>query len=146
MIALILCIAITLVFGIIGHVLLDRFYSDLLGDLSVGTSLLAGITSVVMIIFAIVVNVGTDGMIAAKQQLYDSLTYQLEHDLYDNDNDIGKKELYSQITDWNADLAQGKAMQHDKWVGIFYPNIYDGFDFIVFEEAGTSSGKGCDEK
>lgn len=84
----------------------------------------------IMVIFAIVVNTGIKGDIAANQQLYDSLVYQLEKDMYDNDNDIGKLEFYEKVTDWNSDLARGKALQYDPWVGVFYPNIYDNFDFI----------------
>lgn len=88
------------------------------------------IAVVIMVLFAIAVNVGVDGEIAAKQQIHDSLVYQLEHNLYDNDNDIGKQELYEKITDWNADLARGKTLQDNFWIGIFYPNIYDRLEFI----------------
>lgn len=88
------------------------------------------IAVVIMVLFAIAVNVSVDGEIAAKQQIHDSLVYQLEHNLYDNDNDIGKQELYEKITDWNADLARGKTLQDNFWIGIFYPNIYDRLEFI----------------
>lgn len=78
----------------------------------------------------VITNIGVDGTIAANQQLYDSLVYQLENNLYDNDNDVGKQELYEKVTEWNTDLACRKALQNDFWIGIFYPNIYDQFDFI----------------
>lgn len=87
-------------------------------------------TFAVMIVVAVVNNVGAEGKIASNRQRYESLTYQLENNLYDNDNDLGKKDLYDQIQAWNEDLAEGKAMQYDIWVGAFYPNIYDEFDFI----------------
>lgn len=79
------------------------------------------------------------GDIAASQQLYDSLVYQLENNLYDNDNDIGKRELYDKVTEWNTDLARGQAMQHDFWFGIFYADIYDGFEFIELPQIGEGS-------
>lgn len=94
--------------------------------------ILVGILAIMSII-AICNNIGIEGKIASCHQRYDSLTYQLENNLYDNDNDLGKKELYDQIQAWNEDLAEGKAMQHDIWVGAFYPNIYDEFDFIELE-------------
>ena len=91
---------------------------------------MGGVTVVIMLI-AILSNVATiRGKVAACEQRYEILTYQLENHLYDNDNDIGKKELYNQIQRWNEDLAEGKALQHDFWVGIFYSNIYDQFEFI----------------
>lgn len=93
----------------------------------------AGIILAVEIIIAIIQNVGAAGKIAANEQRYESLVYQLENNLYDNYNDIGKKELYNQIQNWNEDLATGKAMQHDIWIGVFWADIYDHFEFIELE-------------
>lgn len=76
------------------------------------------------------VNIAKDATIAENQQRYEILTYQLENDVYDNDNDIGKRELYEQIREWNEDLARNKELQNSVWVGMFYPSIYDQFEFI----------------
>lgn len=75
-------------------------------------------------------NVHAKGFVEACKQRYNSLVYQLENNLYDNDNDLGKKELYDQIQYWNEDLAKGKALQNDFWLGAFYPDVYDQFNFI----------------
>lgn len=131
MLALILCSLLSFLFAILGVLWVDECdIRECLGFLSAILSVLGWIVFVIMLVFAIAANVGTNGKIAAKHQIYDSLVYQLENDLYDNDNDIGKRELYEKVTDWNADLAQGRAMQHDPWVGVFYPNIYDNLEFI----------------
>ena len=61
---------------------------------------------------------------------YESLVYQHENDLYDNDNDVGKRELMADIEWWNSDLSYRKVIQRDFWIGIFIPNIYDQFEFI----------------
>ena len=61
---------------------------------------------------------------------YESLVYQYENDLYENDNDVGKRELIADIESWNSDLAYRKAMQHNFWVGIYWADIYDEFEFI----------------
>lgn len=74
--------------------------------------------------------IGVDASIATWQTQYESLTYQLDNNLYDNDNDIGKKELMNQIQDWNTDLAYRQTIQRNFWVGIYYPNVYDDFEFI----------------
>lgn len=74
--------------------------------------------------------IGASASIASWEAQYESLTYQLDNCLYDNDNDIGKKELMNQIQDWNTDLAYRKTIQRNFWVGIYYPNVYDEFEFI----------------
>lgn len=70
--------------------------------------------------------------IAQNNQRYESLTYQLENNLYDNDNDLGKKELYNEIREWNEDLAYYQNIQDNFWFGIFYPNVFDQFEFIEY--------------
>lgn len=79
---------------------------------------------------ALVCNVGADGEIAYINTERASLVYQYENNLYDNDNDLGKKELMDQIQEWNADLASNKENQDDFWIGAFIPNIYDQFEPI----------------
>jgi hypothetical protein len=71
-----------------------------------------------------------DARIASNKVRYDSLVYQLENDIYDNDNDLGKRELYKEIQDWNEDLAYNRKIQKNFWIGIYYANIYDQFEFI----------------
>ena len=74
--------------------------------------------------------IGADASVAKWETQYESLTYQLENNLYDNDNDIGKKELMDEIHEWNGNLAYCKKIQRNFWVGIYYPNVYDNFEFI----------------
>ena len=74
--------------------------------------------------------IGIDAKVSGYQKRYEALTYQYENNFYDNDNDIGKKELVSEIQYWNSDLAYRKTIQRDFWVGIYYPNVYDQFEFI----------------
>lgn len=132
MLLFIITLVLTFLFLIVGIASMDC-YGPVGITISIGSMLLfifGVLATAIMIIAIFFANVGTEGKIASNRQRYDSLIYQLENNLYDNDNDLGKKELYNEIRDWNEDLADGKAMQHDLWVGWFYPNIYDDFKFI----------------
>ena len=118
------------VFAVLAIVFFDSWDFEWVSMLSAIISVLAGIALVVMLIVVIVNNVGIEASIESSKQRYESLIYQAENNLYENDNDLGKKELVNQIQEWNEDLARGKALQDDFWVGIFYADIYDEFDFI----------------
>ena len=104
------------------------------------TDILLGISAIIATLLgmAIIISlcimahnyIGIDAKVAGYQKRYEALTYQYENNFYDNDNDIGKKELVSEIQYWNSDLAYHKTIQRDFWVGIYYPNVYDQFEFI----------------
>lgn len=102
-----------------------------------GWHLLATIAVVLTLIALLISTIGlasvyinADASVAKWETQYESLTCQLENNLYDNDNDIGKKELMDEIREWNGNLAYCKEIQRNFWVGIYYPNVYDNFEFI----------------
>ena len=101
------------------------------------TAILAAISGIAIVVsIAIMSNryIHADADVAKYQKRYESLTYQYENDFYNNDNDVGKYELVSQIEYWNTDLAYRKTIQRDFWLGIYYPNIYDQFEFIKLDK------------
>ena len=118
------------VFAVLAVVFFDSWDFEWVSMLSTIISVIAGIAFVIMLIVVIANNVGIEASIEANKQRYESLVYQAENNLYENDNDLGKKDLVNQIQEWNEDLARGKILQDDFWVGIFYADIYDEFDFI----------------
>lgn len=109
---------------------------DILQLLSGVTAIIAGIAVSVSLVIIGINHLGTDATIAKCQVQYESLTYQYENNFYDNDNDIGKYELVQQIEKWNTSLAYHKAAQRDFWLGIYYPNIYDDWEFISLVGGG----------
>lgn len=87
----------------------------------------------IMLLVIIVNNSSMKSTRADLEQRHDILVYQLENNLYDNDNDLGLKDLYNDISAYNSKVAKGKIMQRDFWWGIFYPNIYNNLELIEYE-------------
>ena len=103
------------------------------GDYSVPFLMIASIgfiVAIIMLIVIVVKNTNVDAYVAENQMRYEMLVYQYENNLYDNDNDLGKRDLMEDIQEWNEDLAYYREAQDDFWVGIFHPKVYDQFEFI----------------
>lgn len=129
---------IVLVIGVacivFGKVLYDytKYDTEWLMITGVSITVVFGIIVLVCAGFILGAHAGADAMVAANHERYKSLTYQLENNLYDNDNDLGKKELYDEIREWNECLAYCQSLQDNFWLGIFYPNVYNRFEFIDY--------------
>lgn len=115
----------------IGTLILYKISDESLGLLTL--TVFCWIITAIMLLVILISNSNVDGQIAQEQQRYESLVYQAENNLYDNDNDFGKKELMDEICDWNKDLVFYKEVQRNFWYGIFYPNIYDNFELIPYD-------------
>ena len=120
---------------VVGALLLILDYHSLFNnDWAINTGLtmsiigwIAVLTSILIISFSCL---GLDAKVERYNTRYESLVYQYENNIYDNDNDVGKKELMDDIQEWNEDISYYKEMQYDFWLGIYYPNIYDQFEKI----------------
>ena len=124
----------------IAILLLDDYIGwkfEIVPFVSLGVYVISSIAALVMTIFIIMGNISIRANVPAMRVRYESLVYQYENNLYENNNDVGKKELMKEIQEWNEDLANGKTYQRDFWVGIFVPNVYDEFDFIEVESHGN---------
>ena len=107
---------------------------DAISVISLVFAIIAFASSTVLGGILIVARVGADAYLASMQEKRAALVYQLENDIYDNDNDLGKKELYSEITEYNCDVAEGKIKQDNIWVYNIYPDVYDELELIEFPE------------
>ena len=107
---------------------------DAINIISLVLSITAFVLSIGLGGVSIVARAGADAYLASMQEKRSALVYQLENDIYDNDNDLGKKELYSEITEYNCDVAEGKIKQDNIWVYNIYPDVYDELELIEFPE------------
>lgn len=128
---------IVLIIGIVCVALEELFeWIDMVGGIIITIASVAILASGIIMIDTYG---NVEANIAENNQTYESLTYQLENNLYDNDNDVGKKELYSEIQEWNEDLAYYQNIQDNFWFGIYYPNIYNQFEFIDYQQETTNA-------
>lgn len=103
---------------------------DRYNDFATIFTIIGGICTCCAVGAVIIGHVGVDGYVSEMNTRREMLVYQYENDIYDNDNDLGKRDLIADIQDWNEDLAWHKEVQDDLWIGIFIPNIYDQFEPI----------------
>lgn len=109
---------------------------DFLYVLTILGMIFSGIIFLGMLIGIGVTYITLDASIAENQQRYETLKYQLENEEYRGDfSSISRHEFYNEIQKWNTDLATGKALEDNFWIGIFYPNeLYDSLDYITLPE------------
>ena len=129
-------IAINIISVIVSIISFNKFrdFWDVIGSISTALAVLFFIISAVLGAIAISASVGSEAYLSSMQEKRNALVYQLENDLYDNDNDLGKKELYSEIIEYNCDVAKGKIMQNNIWVYNLYSDAYDDLELIEFDE------------
>lgn len=73
------------------------------------------------------------GAKARDEQIYKSLVYKAENADIRDEFGLLNKEYLDEVQEWNSNLAKNKSMQHNFWIGIFYPQYSDELDFINIE-------------
>lgn len=128
-----------LVIGIVALVLYRECFDapEWVGGIGAGGFIIGGAAVIISLIIMGCHYFGLDGYVAQMDVRHESLMYQYENDIYDNDNDLGKRELMVDIQEWNEDLARYRECQNDLWVGIYIPNIYDQFEFIELDRGNN---------
>lgn len=78
-------------------------------------------------------HIKADAQVAEKQEEYKALVCKAESGACRDEFGLLNKEVFDEIQEWNQDIAYKKTIQRDFWLGIFYPNIYDQFELIDYE-------------
>ena len=126
--------------AILGFVLASKRGAEGVCGLMVGVLALMTVLGVVGCIELGEEYIGINGRIANYQQHYNSLMYQLTNKVYNEDITTNSYyQLIEEVTHWNCDLAKRQALQNDLFLGIFYADIYDQFEFIPLELIGGES-------
>lgn len=90
------------------------------------TAIVAGVVVAIMLLVIVIMHMSAPMDIAKAEAHRDTLVYEFTHDVYSDNGDdvVGKKELYNQIRDFNAQLASDHRAAKDFWVGVFVPDAY----------------------
>lgn len=137
LVATVVCVLTVIVMKVKGFDFDDHF-----GVMMISGGVIAAlvITAIIMTCMVADAKTNQDAYAPAMEQRYESLTYQLQNDMYNNENEYGKKALFDQIQTWNEDLASHKKLQDNPFTGIFHYHVYDRFDFIKLPERGVNYG------
>lgn len=115
---------ILIVVGVITYMIYDS-------DVSAFTLAIGIIGTIISIVIFSANYLGLEGTIAEYKEHYNTIMFEVENKLYDDDiTTVSQRELVKEIQHWNCDLAKRKAIQHNFWIGIYIPDIYDDFEFI----------------
>lgn len=125
---------ITVVAIVLTYLAAEKWDAEGLLLVSCTVAVFATLTFIVSGAVSIFIYSGADATYAEYQAERKSLVYQLENNLYDNDNDLGKKELYDQITEYNKDIVSGRKFHDRLMTRCFYPDIYDDLELIDFDK------------
>ena len=127
-----ICLIVFIVAIVVGIIAYDNdmYDLDILAGICLGLAVVLLITLIIMTFIICANRIDEKGQLEAEQVQREMLVYQYENDFYENDNDIGKYELLKSITEWNVNIASNKVSQHNIWISIFVPHIYDELELI----------------
>ena len=124
---------LAIILALVGTALALSADRDMLFGLGLVLNVCGWVALTISLIVLGVNHIDLKGTLSKIHQRYESLTYQYENDIYNNDNDLGKRDLMEDIQKWNEDLAWYREAQNDFWIGVFIPEIYDQFEYIALE-------------
>lgn len=128
-----LVIGLLMILFFVLYYLLDKYTShDNLSLVCIGIALLLLIVFIILALVHGLTFIDAKSTKVELQAQYDMIMYQLENHIYEEDlTSISMFQFFEKIEKWNTKLATCKELQRDFWLGIFYPDIYDDFKFII---------------
>lgn len=115
---------------IIGLVIIKTDCIDYLGECF---AVIGGIAAVVSLIIMILEYTTIDSYLEANREIYKAIAYKAESDVCKDEFGLLSKDVLDEIQDWNKDMRFYQKAQHDFWIGIYIPNVFDEFQTIDYE-------------
>lgn len=123
MILMILLLLITIVCGYL-------FYKTD-SELWLLPSIVCGIILMIMLCFAIEINITADGKYQQYKQRYEAILFKMQEESLKDEFGLLNKKFVDEVQFWNEDIAKYKAYSNNIWIDIFYPRrCIKGMDVI----------------
>ena len=97
-------------------------------------ALISGATVISMVICIISNQISAPADAMVLREEYKALSYKVESGACRDEFGLLSKEIIDEVQEWNTELIYNKQMHDSFWVGICYPNIYDGLEVIDYEK------------
>lgn len=109
------------------------FDFETFGEILVG---LSGFAAFISLIIIIAQYSTIDSCMESNRETYKAITYKVESDACRDEFGLLNKEVLDEVQEWNEDVRFYRNIQDNFWVGIFYPNVFDEFETIDYENFG----------
>lgn len=109
------------------------FDFETFGEILVG---LSGFATFISLIIIIAQYSTIDSYMESNRETYKAITYKVESDACRDEFGLLNKEVLDEVQEWNEDVRFYHNIQDNFWVGIFYPNVFDEFETIDYENFG----------
>lgn len=117
---------------IIARATSDSYKFEWLELLSVTVSVICGAALIIMIIVVGCTHIGAENEIAALNDQYEFLTYQVELGEYGQLDDISQYELLQDIYAWNKDVQYYKRWNDNPWTNWFIADYLTDYKVIDY--------------
>lgn len=92
---------------------------------------------VIMVFILCCQYIGIDAQVEKNKEIYEGIKYKVTSESCRDEFGLLSKEVVDEVQEWNKDVKYYQAIQDNFWVGIFYPNVFDQFETIDYEEYNT---------
>lgn len=96
--------------------------------------LLGSVMTAVSVLGIIAFHITAPADVERGRELYNSLRYQIDNELYSQKDSIALKELVDDAMEWNRDLRTLRFFKESPWTNVFVPMDLSEFDYIRLDE------------
>ena len=125
---------ILLILGILFAVVGTRELNSFICMTGTIFAIISGAIVVSMFIYIIDNQISAPADALVLRERYNALSYKVESGACRDEFGLLSKEIIDEVQEWNTELIYNKQMHDSFWVGICYPDIYDGLETIDYEK------------